>query len=75
MGKHCKRLLLQLDEELAAWLEAKAADGYKKASLVRAILHREMDGETVGSGSDDTEPAKHKEEGDGYDLGGEEDED
>jgi hypothetical protein len=46
MGRHCKKVLLQLDDELAAWLESKAAEGYKKASLIRSILHREMDMES-----------------------------
>jgi len=56
MGRHCKKVLLQLDDELAAWLESKAAEGYKKASLIRSILHREMDMES--------DPAAAAEDGD-----------
>ena len=44
-------MLLQLDDELAAWLESKAAEGYK----IRSILHR-MDMES--------DPAAVAEDGD-----------
>ena len=32
-----------LDEELAVWMEGKALEGYKKASFIRAVLHREKE--------------------------------
>lgn len=33
-----KKVIVYLTDELDAWLEAKATQGYKKASLVRHVL-------------------------------------
>ena len=43
MGKHAKKISVNLTDELAAWLEKKAANGYKKASLTRHLLERQME--------------------------------
>jgi len=43
-GQNGKRVItVYLDEELAIWLEGKALEGYKKASFIRGILHRERE--------------------------------
>ncbi|MCW6159701.1 MAG: hypothetical protein LVQ95_01265 [Candidatus Micrarchaeales archaeon] len=34
-----KKLIISLTDELSAWLDGKARDGYKKASLIRHILN------------------------------------
>ena len=39
MEKPKKRMItVYLDQELADWLDARAQEGYKKASLVRHVL-------------------------------------
>ncbi len=43
MEKHTKKISVHLTDELAAWLEKKAANGYKKGSLARHLLQRQMD--------------------------------
>lgn len=38
MGKLENRILIYLNDELTAWLDEKAAQGYKKATLIRKVL-------------------------------------
>ena len=71
----CKQLVVQLDKELSAWLESKAAEGYKKSSLVRAILHKEMESDGLGTVGEGEEPETGTEEEEGYETEGDEDED
>ncbi len=42
MVKLEKKISVNLSDELAAWLEKKAANGYKKGSLARHLLERQM---------------------------------
>ena len=48
--KSKREITVCLDEELAVWMEGKALEGYKKASFIRAVLHREkeMEDDAVG---------------------------
>lgn len=49
--KKMKRIVVYLTSEVAAWLDLKAQEGYKKASLVRHILEGRMklEGEKHGN--------------------------
>ena len=38
-----KHVTIYIDEDLQSWLGAKAAKGYKKASLIRHILRKQME--------------------------------
>ena len=40
LGKH---VTIYVDRELDSWLDAKARRGYKKASLIRHILYKQME--------------------------------
>ena len=42
MGKLSRRVLIYLNDEIADWLESKALEGYKKASVVRQLLNKGM---------------------------------
>lgn len=37
-GRLGNRILVYLNDELAEWLESKAAQGYKKATFIRKVL-------------------------------------
>ncbi|MCL4374218.1 MAG: hypothetical protein M1360_03445 [Candidatus Marsarchaeota archaeon] len=43
MGRLEKQVIVYIDSDLYAWLSEKAANGYKKASLIRHILQRQME--------------------------------
>ncbi len=45
MKKYENTVLVHLSAELDAWLNEKARNGYKKASLVRHILEKYMEHE------------------------------
>jgi hypothetical protein len=42
--------MLYVDDDLAAWLDEKASQGYKKASLIRKILDDYRKTEVVRNG-------------------------
>ena len=42
MKKLGKKISVNLTEELASWLERKASNGYKKGSLARHLLEKQM---------------------------------
>ena len=45
-----KQVILYVDDELAKWLDEKANQGYKKASLIRKILDDYRKAEAVRNG-------------------------
>jgi len=44
------QVMLYVDDDLAAWLDEKARQGYKKASLIRKILDDYCKAEAVRNG-------------------------
>ncbi len=44
------QVMLYVDDDLAAWLNEKAHQGYKKASLIRKILDDYRKAEAVRNG-------------------------
>ena len=44
------QVMLYVDDDLAAWLDEKARQGYKKASLIRKILGDYRKAEVVRNG-------------------------
>lgn len=40
MKKPSKKITVYLDSYLSEWLDGKALEGYKKASLIRSVLGR-----------------------------------
>ena len=44
------QIMLYVDDDLAAWLDEKANQGYKKASLIRKILDDYRKAEAVRNG-------------------------
>ena len=51
MEKLRKRIQIHVSEELAAWLEGKAMEGYNKGALIRHIL-TEYAGREVNANAD-----------------------
>jgi hypothetical protein len=45
------RMLIYLNDELTAWLDEKAQQGYKKATLVRKVLDDYRKAEVMRNGS------------------------
>ena len=43
-------MVVRMDKELSDWLEGKALQGYKKALLIRKILHEYAGREGAGNG-------------------------
>ncbi len=46
-----KRILVYLNDELAAWLDEKAQNGYKKATLIRKVLEDYRKAEVMQNGN------------------------
>ena len=44
------QVTLYVDDDLATWLDEKARQGYKKASLIRKILDDYRKGEAIRNG-------------------------
>ena len=44
-------MLLYLNDELTAWLDEKASQGYKKATLIRKVLDDYRKAEAMRDGS------------------------
>lgn len=51
MEKLSNRILVYLNDELAEWLNVKAQNGYKKATLVRKVLDDYRKAEVMRDGS------------------------
>lgn len=51
MSKTNNRLLICLDDELAEWLNEKARNGYKKATLIRKVLDDYRKAEVMRNGT------------------------
>ncbi|MHB1830739.1 MAG: hypothetical protein ACYCO0_05090 [Candidatus Micrarchaeaceae archaeon] len=51
MEKLNNRILVYLNDELAEWLNEKARNGYKKATLIRKVLEDYRKAEVMRSGS------------------------
>jgi hypothetical protein len=49
MKRYDKKILVNVDAELGAWLDNKVSDGYNKSSVIRSILHQQMDKEGCAS--------------------------
>ena len=47
MKKYGNTVIVYLDSDTYEWLSRKAADGYKKASLVRHIINLQMEAEST----------------------------
>lgn len=69
-------ITIYLDEELALWLDGKALEGYKKASFIRAVLHREKEMEEDAREFEEGSAIQAEEDGGsgGEDIFGEENE-
>ena len=51
VGKLENRILVYLNAELSAWLDVKASQGYKKATLIRKVLDDYRRAEAMQNGS------------------------
>ena len=51
MEKLSNRILVYLNDELTEWLNNKARQGYKKATLIRKVLDDYRKAEVVRNGS------------------------
>ena len=51
MENTMKCIAVYLDSEASAWLDRQAVDGYKKASLVRHMIHERMEKEKASMGA------------------------
>jgi hypothetical protein len=51
VGKINNRLLICLDDELTEWLNEKARNGYKKATLIRKVLGDYRKAEVMHNGN------------------------
>ena len=51
MERHRKQILVYLNYELAEWLNEKASQGYKKATLIRKILEDYRKAEVMQNGN------------------------
>lgn len=50
-GRLGNRILIYLNDELAEWLNSKADQGYKKATLIRKVLDDYRKAEVMQNGS------------------------
>lgn len=50
VGKLENRILVYLNDELSLWLDVKASQGYKKATLIRKVLDDYRKAEVVHDG-------------------------
>ena len=50
MSRLNNRLLLYLNDDLALWLNEKARNGYKKATLIRKVLEDYKNAEVAKNG-------------------------
>ncbi len=50
VGKLENRILVYLNDELSLWLNEKASQGYKKATLIRKVLDDYRKAEVVHDG-------------------------
>ena len=51
MEKLSNRILVYLNDELMEWLDEKARNGYKKATLIRKVLEDYRKAEVMRNGS------------------------
>lgn len=51
MGKNRNRILVYLNDDLTNWLNDKAGQGYKKASLIRKVLEDYRKAEVIHDGN------------------------
>ncbi len=51
MDKLNKRILVYLNSDISNWLDEKASQGYKKATLVRKVLDDYRKAEVMRNGS------------------------